>query len=237
MVALSRPAVPPAPTFQHGFTLTEMAVVLVIVALLIGGMILPMSAQQDMRATVETQKMLTDVGEALYGFAASHSAADGKPYLPCPDTDNDGTENRSASPGPCTSQEGRIPWTDLGLGQADAWNNRLRYRVTAAFSNSATGFQLSGSNGTLRVCTDNTCGASLATNIPAAIVSHGKNGAGAFNMAGGTNPAPASADEQENTDADDDFVSKLAAADFDDSIVWISPNILFNRMISAGRLP
>lgn len=237
MAAISPAAVPPAPSFARGFTLTEMAVVLVIVTLLIGGMILPMSAQRDMRATVETQKMLADVSEALYGFAASHTAPNGKPYLPCPDTDNDGTENRSASPGPCTSSEGRIPWTDLGLGQADAWNNRLRYRVTAAFSDSATGFQLSGSNGTLRICTDNTCGASLATNIPAVILSNGKNGAGAFNMAGGTNPAPASADEQENTDADDDFVSKVAAADFDDSVAWISPNILFNRMISAGRLP
>ncbi len=238
MVALSRPTVPPALTFvERGFTLTEMAVVLVIVALLIGGMILPMSAQQDMRANVETQKMLGDIGEALYGFAASHSASDGKPYLPCPDTDNDGVENRSASPGPCVNQEGRIPWSDLGLGQVDAWNNRFRYRVTAAFSNSSTGFQLTGSAGTLRICTDNSCGTTLATGIPAVILSHGKNGAGAANSAGGTNTAPTSADELENTDADDDFVSKVAVAGFDDPVIWVSPNILFNRMIAAGRLP
>ncbi|MDX9994318.1 MAG: type II secretion system protein [Rhodocyclaceae bacterium] len=238
MAALSRPAVSPRLTFLHrGFTLTEMAVVLVIVALLIGGMILPMSAQQDIRSTVETQKLLSEVSEALYGFAASHSASDGKPYLPCPDTDNDGTENRAASPGACASQEGRIPWSTLGLGQADAWNNRLRYRVTAVFSNSATGFQLTGSNGTLRICTDNACGTSLATGIPAVILSHGKNGAGAFNPAGGTNSAPTDADELENADTDDDFVSKVHAAAFDDSVAWISPNILFNRMIAAGRLP
>lgn len=238
MAALNRSAVPPAPTFrQRGFTLTEMAVVLVIIALLIGGMILPMSAQQDIRAVAETQKVLSDISEALYGFAASHSASDGKPYLPCPDTDNDGLENRSASPGPCASQEGRIPWSDLGIGQVDAWNNRLRYRVTAAFSNSSTGFQLTGSAGTLRICSDNACGTTLATSIPAVILSHGKNGAGAFNMTGGTNTAPTSADELENTDGDDDFVSKVAAADFDDSISWLSPNILFNRMIAAGRLP
>lgn len=238
MVALSRSAVLPAPTFgERGFTLTEMAVVLVIVALLIGGMILPLSAQMDMRADAETQKLLSEVGEALYGFAASHPASDGKPYLPCPDTDDDGTENRAASPGACTSQEGRIPWSTLGLGQADAWNNRLRYRVTAAFSNSATGFQLSGSNGTLRICTDYTCGTRLATGIPAVILSHGKNGAGAFNPAGGTNSAPTDADELENADTDDDFVSKVHTATFDDSVAWISPNILFNRMIAAGRLP
>jgi prepilin-type N-terminal cleavage/methylation domain-containing protein len=41
-------------TFARGFTLTEMAVVLVIVALLIAGMMLPLSSQQDNRARKET---------------------------------------------------------------------------------------------------------------------------------------------------------------------------------------
>lgn len=218
-------AVPPAPTFrQPGFTLTEMAVVLVIVALLIGGMLVPMSAQQDMRQIAATEKLLADAGEALYGFAAGHAASDGKPYLPCPDTNGDGVEDRSGNA--CTNQEGNLPWTDLGLGRQDAWGNPVRYAVAAAFSNSATGFTLLAS-GDRRVCAESACTTVLASAVPAVILSRGKNGG----------VAPTDADEQENTDADNDYVQRTVTTTFDDVVTWLPPGILTNRMIAAGRLP
>jgi prepilin-type N-terminal cleavage/methylation domain-containing protein len=48
-------AVLPAPSFHgaRGFTLTEMAVVLLILTLLIGGMLMPLSAQDEVRRTAE----------------------------------------------------------------------------------------------------------------------------------------------------------------------------------------
>jgi prepilin-type N-terminal cleavage/methylation domain-containing protein len=231
-------AVPQRLTFARGFTLAEMAVVLVIVALLIAGMVLPLSAQQEIRARQETEKTLTDVREALIGYAASHSASDGKPYLPCPDTDNppDGVENRSASPGACSAQEGTLPWVDLGLGRNDAWNNRFRYVVTAAFSNSATGFTLQ-SAGTLTICADNACAATVASGIPALALSHGVNGAGAFNTGGGINTAPTGADELENTDGDATFVSRVSDGGFDDLVTWVPSTVLMNRMLTSGKLP
>jgi hypothetical protein len=76
----------------------------------------------------------------------------------------------------------------------------------------------------------------LASNAVAVIWSTGKN-----TTSGGT-----SADESENpnpqTGANPDptpncFVSHILAPDFDDQVIWLSPNILYNRMISAGRLP
>lgn len=217
-----------APTisrFSRGFTLTEMAVVLVIVALLIGGMVLPLSAQQDIRNTADTQRLLADVTEALLGFAATHAAADGKPYLPCPDTDADGSENRTGNA--CTNQEGTLPWADLGLGRQDTWGNPLYYRVSAAFSNNATGFTLLAT-GDLRVCTDNTCAAAVANGIPAIILSRGKNGSA----------TPTDADELENTDGDTDFVQRMQGGNgYDDVLIWLPPGILVNRMIAAGRLP
>lgn len=228
-----RRGVPPGLTFCRGFTLTELAIVLLIVALLIGGMLVPLSTQTELRRSGETGKLLTEAVEALTGFAASHSASDGKPYLPCPDTDNDGAENRSGNV--CTAQEGRLPWTTLGLGHQDAWGNRLRYAVSATYSNSGSGFTLTTA-GTLRVCADAACAATLATAVPAVVVSHGTNGAGAYNLAGGTNAAPSNADELANTDGDSDFVLATAAG-FDDLVVWLSPNILFTRMIASGRLP
>ncbi|MBI4988897.1 MAG: type II secretion system protein [Rhodocyclales bacterium] len=230
------PAVLRRLTSARGFTLTEMAVVLVIVALLIASLVIPLSAQQDIRARQETEKALADIREALLGYAASHAAGDGKPYLPCPDTDDDGLENRTA--GACTGgiQEGRLPWADLGLGRNDAWNNRFRYRVTAAFSNSTAGFTLA-SAGNLTVCADSACAATIAGNVPAVVLSHGANGAGAFNLSGGTNPAPTDANELENTDSDDTLVSRTSDAGFDDLVTWVPPTVLMNRMITTGKLP
>lgn len=209
-----------------GFTLVEMAVVLVIVGLLLGSLIVPLSAQMDQKAYGDTQKTLADVKEALVGFALSHAAGDGKPYLPCPDTDGDGQENRTASA--CTSAEGGLPWVDLGLAALDSWNNRYRYRVTAAFSDNATGFTLANTgNITIR---DAAAGATVAASIPFAVFSRGKNGAGA-----GT-------DEAENSDASNSILVShppvsTAGNVFDDLVAWVPSGILFSRLVAAGRLP
>lgn len=224
--ALCVPAGTFSPAHPSGFTLVELAIVLFIVSLLLGGMLLPLSAQQDIRYQSDTQKQLADLQEALLGYAASHQATDGKPYLPCPDTDGDGRENRIGNA--CASQDGDLPWQDLGIGRQDAWNNPFHYRVTAAFSNNASGFTLT-STGDLRVCDRADCGGTiLASGVPAILLSRGKNGAS----------AAATADEQENLDADTDFVQHNITGDgFDDQVVWLSANLLFNRMLSAGRLP
>jgi type II secretory pathway pseudopilin PulG len=221
-----------------------MAVVLVIVALLIAGMLLPLSAQQEIRGRQETEKTLSDIREAIIGYAASHFANDGKPYLPCPDKTadtgdakhNDGVEDRSG--GSCEFQEGNIPWVTLGLGRNDAWNNRFHYRVTPTFSNSAAGFTLS-TPGDITICADSTaCAATaIASTIPAIVLSYGPNGFGAINTLGGTNAAPTGADELENTNADGSFVSKTPAPAFDDLVVWVPATVLINRMITAGKLP
>lgn len=231
-------------TFARGFTLAEMAVVLVIVALLIAGMVLPISAQQEIRARQETEKTLNDIREALLGYAASHAASDGKPYLPCPDTNNppDGLENRSASPGACTAAEGTLPWTDLGLGHKDAWNNRFRYRVAAGFSNSSTGFTLNSAGGDMEVCADSACAASIASSVPALVLSHGPNGFGAINTNGNANALPTNADELENTDAAADgttirYISKTPDGNFDDLVTWVPSTVLMNRMLTSGKLP
>jgi prepilin-type N-terminal cleavage/methylation domain-containing protein len=253
----SRPcAVPPAPTFsERGFTLTEMAVVLVIVSLLIGGMILPMSAQQDIRYVAETETTLKNIHEALLGFAAANGR------LPCPAAPaGDGRESfdtgasGSADNGLCSNYlDGFLPAVSLGIQPTDtsgfaidAWGNRIRYAVSnkdvATTTKAVTrtdGIRLATMNsiaGTtmLSVCSTATgitasdCGTanSLVANTPALVFSTGKNG------------AAAGADEQANsTTLDAVFVSHTANGDFDDLVVWVSPHVLFNRMISAGRLP
>ena len=57
---------------QRGFTLIELAIVLVIVTLLIGGLAMPLSAQIQARRIAETNKTLEEAREAIIGYAMSH---------------------------------------------------------------------------------------------------------------------------------------------------------------------
>ncbi len=239
-----------------GFTLVEMAIVLAIMALILGTGLTLLSAQQEQQRINETKALLSDAREALIGYALSSIATtDFRPYLPCPDkttvagagTANDGVEDRTA--GACVAQEGNLPWVTLGLTPPiDPWSNRLRYAVTANFSNSVNGMQLT-STGNLNVNDAASGGNSLALNVPATILSHGKNGLGAINATGYANPAPPATNTNELTNAPASivghttFVSRaLSTADetggyFDDQVIWISQYTLFNRMVQAGKLP
>jgi hypothetical protein len=75
-------------------------------------------------------------------------------------------------------------------------------------------------------------------------MSHVKNGKGAISALTGTvNAAASSADERENTDGSVNFVSRPPSAadspagEFDDIVSWLSRFTLYNRMVTAGRLP
>lgn len=260
------------PTVSRGFTLVELAVVLIIVALLISGMMLPLSAQMDIRNVTETQKTLNDAREALMGFAMANER------LPCPAaSDSNGLEQFCKSDsgacetttdvkahGRCSSPYvGFLPAATLGISPSnaqgfavDAWNNPIRYAVmhetigtdfpfTAASTSGppATGFKGSWSVAAdlLRVCSTSTGISGPAPNTScdaparvtdralAVIFTTGKNGTS----------VPTSADELANwtTSNDRTFVSRTPAPDFDDIVVWVSPNILYNRMITVGKLP
>ncbi len=58
---------------QQGFSLIELAIVLVIVTLLVGGLAMPLSAQIEARRISETRKTLEEAREAIMGYAMSHT--------------------------------------------------------------------------------------------------------------------------------------------------------------------
>ena len=248
----------------RGFSLIEMAFVLVIITLLLGGLLVPFATQVEQRRIAETNKALEEIKEALIGYALSHSSttAPSQPYLPCPDVNGDGAEDRDTATGNCTLDEGEYPWVDLGTTPSDAWGNRFHYRVISSFSNSQNGFSLTPPVTGITICNKApipgppaSCPASnrVATTIPAVVLSYGKNGYGALNgntaatispLTPPKNPSNlARDDELANIDADTIFVSRIITAsgtpatEFDDIVIWLSPNVLYNRMVAAGKLP
>lgn len=220
---------------QVGFSLIEMAIVLVIVGLLLGGSLVPLSAQMERSRRSETSQILKNTIDAIYGYAFDNGR------FPCPDdplNSGDGVEDRTGVD--CSVLSGNLPWVTLGSTRTDAWGQNIIYRMTNNFADTTDGtgcgtptagvsFELC-SAGDIQILDGSPGGNPVAVNIPAVIISRGKNWA-----------ISTSTDEAENTDADGIFVSKqytnTAGSEFDDLIVWIAPTILKSRMVSAGRLP
>jgi prepilin-type N-terminal cleavage/methylation domain-containing protein len=235
----------------RGFTLIELAIVIVIVTILIGGLAMPLSAQIQARRIAETMKTLEEARHAIIGYAMTHPSSGNpdKPYLPCPDTNGDGLENRTGDI--CTNPDGWFPWADLGTGAQDAWGNRLRYSVeNREYADRSKGLPnlalLTPPYATLnlkRICRTSACTSFDAIYLPAVVFSHGPNGWGALNINGNTLAAPTSADELENTNAGPSFVSRTpskagdASGEFDDLVVWISDGVLRSRVCPAGGCP
>ncbi len=270
----------PSRSTSSGFTLMELAVVLVIVALLIGGMLVPLSAQNDIRYVTETQKTLNDIRDALIGYAAANGR------LPCPASASSSGVEEPAGGGNCdlstagNSYGGFVPAVTLGIGPTnsngyaiDAWGNPIRYAVypkqigtqqnpfttgngmkTATMSSIATTDPLLSicacggavvGKGTAAAACDSS--ATVCAGMPgkvtdqavAVIYSLGKNaGTGGTGAGEQHNPNPNSP-----IAPDPAFVWHTATpagssdGEFDDMLVWVSPNILYNRLIAAGQLP
>lgn len=245
----------PAPPGARGFTLTELAVVLAVVALLLGGLALPMSSQLDMRARQDTRATLETIRDALLGYAAANGR------LPCPASATSAGIEVPVGGGPCAHPyDGFVPAVTLGIAPIDdagyaldGWNNRVRYAVTTAQDNAFTttaGLQGGGlatlaNAADLLVCSAGPAAGSggAATCPPGATVL--SNSAVAVIAAVGATPDADGADQRENQDSPGNrvFVShdptpaEAPGGAFDDQLLWIAPPVLFNRLLAAGRLP
>ncbi len=144
---------------NRGFTLIELAVVLVIVSVILSGFLSAMSSRVDQSKYRKTRHQIDDIRQAILGFAASNGR------LPCPARATDGGQEAPAGGGVCTYQHGFVPGRTLGLSGRynrdnlllDSWNNPIRYSVasdsnftTAGGMRAAT---MSGLNPDLVVCT------------------------------------------------------------------------------------
>jgi prepilin-type N-terminal cleavage/methylation domain-containing protein len=217
---------------QAGFSLLEMSIVLAIVGLLLAGLLPSVSGQIEQQRRNETRKQLDEIKDALIGYAIVNGR------LPCPALASAVTNTTSAGETDCTLATGIIatgviPWVTLGTSETDAWGRRFTYATTSTFITS--NFTLA-STGNLTVKNSAT-GTSIASNMPAVLIAHGANGYGAYTTQGTQLSVSSDPDEAENSNANATFVSHDFTPSFDDLVVWIPPGILFNRMVSAGKLP
>jgi prepilin-type N-terminal cleavage/methylation domain-containing protein len=231
-------------TTQRGFTLIELAIVLVIITILIGGLAVPLSAQIQARRTAETKQILEEAREAILGFAMINNGTPAtNRRLPCPDIEGDGTESLDSLGTKCMQSSGFLPWVDLGVANQDAWGNRLRYEVDRDLADPNKGFAASVTNESpaLTVCQTHTCVDTVAGDLAFVIVSHGPNGWGARNISGQTLALPSGNDEQDNLDNNDQsYVSRSATkadtpnGEFDDLLVWYSYPQLVAKVCPTG---
>jgi len=213
---------------SRGFTLAELAVAVAIIGLLLAGALIPFSTQIDVRNTADTQRAMESVREAIIGFAQANGRlpcpADGSIAAGLA---NAGTEQFNGTS--CTASLGVVPWATLGAPETDAWGRRFSYRVSPAFADAsttstwATATPASPANqsqpcaptplptapttfalcslGDIAVFTrgSTTAAVPMGSALPAIIISHGKNGGGAWQTNGiRLNPIPTGNDEAAN---------------------------------------
>ena len=151
----------------RGFTLIELAMVLFILALVLGGLMSPLSTRLEQAGREETKELLNQIKESLLGYALVHG------HLPCPDCPDgsvgycgaintndpadiaDGQEdvvdNVSYSYAPryapptvttfatCAVEVGYLPFANLGVPGDDTWDRRIIYSVDQSFADDTDG--------------------------------------------------------------------------------------------------
>ncbi len=244
---------PGALTRSRGFSLIELAVVLVVITIFLGAILVPLTTQVAQRKTSDTQKTLEDIREALLGYAIANGR------LPCPaSATSNGVESFVGTVGAsaCTNPyNGFVPAATLGLQATDsrgfaidAWGTPIRYAVTTANTSAfttANGMRtaiMAALAPNLYVCTRSP-GTGIQTACPAATVLTSSAPAVIYSLGPNYATGGTSADEAANLNIDQVFVfhtrSDLGTTigEFDDIVTWLSANVLFSRMVSAGQLP
>ena len=265
---------------NRGFTLVEIAIVLLIVTILLGYTMAMVPIQQELKQYKQADAEMNKITDAIYAFGQVNG------YLPCPAFPaSNGFECRIASaagtPGACDGSipasdtcdawYGFVPGKTLGIEGKysdatglllDPWGMPYRYQVTNDDAGTSPGEDfvtpggmqsegMANLNPDLSVCASNpsaggadcsvasppptTAANTIIAEAPVVILSTGKD---RIATVADTN----SLAQKENLDNAGDklFVkethSGVKDAEFDDIVKWISPNILYSKMIESGQL-
>lgn len=238
---------------SRGFSLVELSIVVLIIGIVLTMGIGAMNASRENQAYATTAQKQNAIKEALIGYIRRNNR------LPCPDTDftaPDGVENRTTANDPttaCSARFGILPYVTLGLARdmtRDGWDNFFSYHVsntTGANTDwTLTASFRTGNAGTLTV--NDRSGATvtpIATAVVAVVISHGRNGLGAYAIGGTRNTLPAlGTDELDNTNGTDTtyFRRNVTTDDaatggaFDDQVMFLTASDLLDPLFRDGSL-
>ena len=245
---------------SKGFTLVEIAIVLLIVTVLLGYTVAMFPMQQDLKKYRQVDREVDEIIEHLIAFAQVNGR------LPCPDTSAgvgniDGEEDRDAGLNACEAYFGFLPGETLGINGKyddtgvliDPWAQRYRYAVSEldvggdkvmVTPNGVRDAGIANSTPDLFICSDsNTTGDDVnctaagsnqvAGNVAAVVISLGKD----YEIPVTSNIQDENTDDFHNGTNDKVYIFTGRRDDYDDVVKWISTNLLFSRMIAAEQLP
>ena len=206
-------------TSQQGFTLIEIAIVMVIIGLLMGGGISIMGILNERKARNESVDYLKQAKEAVLSFAAINGR------FPRPDTNTDGQEDSCAVP--C---RGFLPYQTLGISPTDYYKRELRYEInTNLASDLNTSCSTLSSGLSARPTVIDSDGTAAAFSVAAVLVSSGQkdedvNGNVFDDVTTGTF-------QGDNSDGTPNYLrSPPLEGTFDDLVIYINEGELFESL-------
>ncbi|MGE3474410.1 MAG: type II secretion system protein [Rhodospirillaceae bacterium] len=236
----------------RGFSLIEMAIVLVVIGLILSGGLMAITPVLQGTKATETNVRLDLIEKALVLYTIRNGC------LPCPANGDlatsaglaEGSTAYSAGCQTCaalTTGSGVVPWGALGLSQKDAmdgWGNRISYVVTGALTQTSTSMNRTGSTypaGTLDLNDSVTIGTPLTTAAAYVLISHGNDGRGARTSSGTTIAAPDAANvvQYNNTRGSCDSAGTLCyqgdlvgisgTGEYDDIVRWRTAPLIIQQ--------
>lgn len=107
---------------KNGFTLLELAIVLVIIGISAAFGNQAWLAHLNAKKLQTNQQQLEEIHQSMLAHLANFS------HLPCPDTNGDGQENRKSN-GACEKHHGRLPYLDLQTHAFDQFGQPFFYAI------------------------------------------------------------------------------------------------------------
>lgn len=138
---------------QKGFSLLEMALALLLVGILIQSITSMLIQNKQHQTYKKTEQQLQNIKQVLLSYIQINQ------FLPCPDTNGDGLENRKTEiidgdekPAECVANQGKFPYLEFGgFGQQDEFGNPFFYaiNINSTSTTSANNFRLSKNSASL----------------------------------------------------------------------------------------